>query len=486
MYDGNQVLRFESKYKASDLGGLGVELVMRKGTGNYDKDRTIFNYSYVPLSKPTLQEQVYSKLKENKIYYNDGKNTNLLNGAIVTSGKEFFQSLGMKFKDSGRTHQVGKDKGEPILVPDIKSKEDIPEKVMGFFNESYNFLEQLVGKDNVVYAEIHFDEDTPHLHFYFMPIVSVVKRKVFETDKDGNLIYREGIDKKGNKKMYPVQKKDENGKNIFKTEEGKFLNCDQFWKTLGGKTSYAKIQDDYNKFITEKGYNLYRGNIGDNKHHKTKAEKEIEDLNEQISEMKIEFEKNKRLNEIELQTTKEMSEIDSNEILNPTKRKIGGYKDNDVNNLINYSKQIQKQNSNSKNVIRQKNVLIEELTQKIENIQTENSKLKDGRAIKERDTKIYEQQQTISKQKSIIKEKNNIIEKLESKVNEIQETFNNFKEKMFNFCDKICRALGHKIGIHFSKNSEINYDEMEYYANGVNRKYERPEKGKSDDMEISM
>lgn len=486
MYDGNQVLRFESKYKASDLGGLGVELVMRKGTGNYDKDRTIFNYSYIPLSKPTLQEQVYSKLKENKIYYNDGKNTNLLNGAIVTSGKEFFQSLGMKFKDSGRTHQVGKDKGKPILVPDIKSKEDIPEKVMGFFNESYNFLEQLVGKDNVVYAEIHFDEDSPHLHFYFMPIVNVVKRKVFETDKDGNLIYREGIDKKGNKKMYPVQKKDENGKNIFKTEEGKFLNCDQFWKTLGGKTSYAKIQDDYNKFITEKGYNLYRGNIGDNKHHKTKAEKEIEDLNEQISEMKIEFEKNKRLNEIELQTTKEMSEIDSNEILNPTKRKIGGYKDNDVNNLINYSKQIQKQNSNSKNVIRQKNVLIEELTQKIENIQTENSKLKDGRAIKERDTKIYEQQQTISKQKSIIKEKNTIIEKLESKVNEIQETFNNFKEKMFNFCDKICRALGHKIGIHFSKNSEINYDEMEYYANGVNRKYERPEKDKSDDMEISM
>lgn len=486
MYDGNQVLRFESKYKASDLGGLGVELVMRKGTGNYDKDRTIFNYSYIPLSKPTLQEQVYSKLKENKIYYNDGKNTNLLNGAIVTSGKEFFQSLGMKFKDSGRTHQVGKDKGKPILVPDIKSKEDIPEKVMGFFNESYNFLEQLVGKDNVVYAEIHFDEDTPHLHFYFMPIVNVVKRKVFETDKDGNLIYREGIDKKGNKKRYPVQKKDENGKNIFKTEEGKFLNCDQFWKTLGGKTSYAKIQDDYNKFITEKGYNLYRGNIGDNKHHKTKAEKEIEDLNEQISEMKIEFEKNKRLNEIELQTTKEMSEIDSNEILNPTKRKIGGYKDNDVNNLINYSKQIQKQNSNSKNVIRQKNVLIEELTQKIENIQTENSKLKDGRAIKERDTKIYEQQQTISKQKSIIKEKNTIIEKLESKVNEIQETFNNFKEKMFNFCDKICRALGHKIGIHFSKNSEINYDEMEYYANGVNRKYERPEKDKSDDMEISM
>lgn len=486
MYDGNQVLRFESKYKSADLGGLGVELTKRKGTGNYDQERTIFNYSYVPLSKPTLQEQVYSKLKDNKIYYNDGKNTNLLNGAIVTSGKEFFQSLGMKFKDSGRTHQIGHDKGKPILVPDIKSDDDIPEKVKEFFNDSYNFLENLVGKDNVVYAQIHYDEDTPHLHFYFMPIVNEVKRKVFETDTNGNIIYREGIDKKGNKKMYPVQKKDKNGKNIFKTETGKFLNCDQFWKTLGGKTSYAKIQDDYNKYITEKGYHLFRGNIRDNKHHKTKAEKEIEDLNEQISEMKIEFEKNKKLNEIELQTSKELSEIDEKEILNPVKRKVIGYKDEDINNLIDYSKQIQKQNSNSKSVIKQKNVLIEELTDKVENLQNENSKLKDGRAIKERDTKIYEQELTISKQKSIIKEKNSIIETLEEKLEKLQETFNNFKEKMFSFCDKICRALGHKIGLHFSKDSEINYDDMEYYANGVNRKYDHPEKDKSDDMEISM
>ena len=65
MYDGNQVLRFESKYKASDLGGLGVELVMRKGTGNYDKDRTIFNYSYIVKKFPKLV-----------IYYNrEWKNT---------------------------------------------------------------------------------------------------------------------------------------------------------------------------------------------------------------------------------------------------------------------------------------------------------------------------------------------------------------------------------------------------------------------------
>lgn len=486
MYDGNQVLRFETKYKANDLGGLGIELVNRKGTGNYDIDRTKFNYKYLPLTKPTLQEQVYSKLKSNKIYYNDSKNTNLLNGAIVTSGKEFFQSLGMKFKESDRIQQVGKDKGKPILVPDIKSIEDIPQKVMDFFNNSYKFLEELVGKDNIVYAEIHFDEDTPHLHFYFMPVVNEVKRKVFETDKNGNIVYREGTDKKGNKKMYPMQKKDENGNNIFRTEKGKFLNCDQFWKSLGGKTSYAKIQDNYNKFINQKGYNLYRGNIGDNKHHKTKAEKEIEDLNEQIKEMKAEFDKNKKLNEIELQTTKEISEINSDKILNLEKRKLIGYKEKDINNLISYSKQIQKQNSNNQNVIKQKNILIEELTNKMEDLQEENSKYKDNRAIKERDLKIHEQQEAISRQKSIIKEKNSIIEKLESKVIELQETFNNFKERMFEFCDIICRALGHKIGIHFHKKSDINYDDMEYYATNINANYEKEKKMKSDDIDISL
>ena len=33
---------------------------------------------------------------------------------------------------------------------------------------------------------IHYDEDTPHMHFYFLPVVNQVRRKVFETDKDGN------------------------------------------------------------------------------------------------------------------------------------------------------------------------------------------------------------------------------------------------------------------------------------------------------------
>lgn len=42
MYNGNQVLRFKNKFKAIDLSRLGIELTERKGTRNYDVDRTQF------------------------------------------------------------------------------------------------------------------------------------------------------------------------------------------------------------------------------------------------------------------------------------------------------------------------------------------------------------------------------------------------------------------------------------------------------------
>ena len=475
MHDGNQVLRFENKFKASDLGGLGVELTERKGTGNYDKERTKFNFSFVPLEKSTLKEQVYYNINKNKIYYNDGKNVNLLNGAVVTSGKEFFQTLGMNFKPSGRKIEYGKNKGEDILIPDIKDEKDIPEKVKTFFKDSYDFLEDLVGKENIVYAEVHYDEDTPHMHFYFIPVVNEVKRKVFETDSKGNLIKHEVTGKDGIKKLLPIQKKDASGKNMFTTEKGKFVNCDQFWKEKGGKASYAKIQDDYNKYINDKGYNLFRGNIGDNVYHKTKAQKEIEDMNNQIEEMKLEFERNKKLNQIELETINQIKDLDDNEVLNPQKNKISLYKGKDVDNLIDYSNQIKKQNILNTKDIKEKDYTIETMTKKIEKLSLENTKLKDGRGIKERD-------ELIEKQKQIIKEKNSIIESLENQVEKLMKHLKEFKEKMYSLCDKFCRALGHKIGIHYNKNDDIDYDEMEMYANKINRNYAF--KDKSDDFEI--
>ena len=296
-----QVLTFKNQIKPKDIGGLGVELNDRKGSGNYDKERTQFNIEYVGFDgHPTLSSKVYETIYTNNIHFNKGDNTNILNGCVVTSGPEFFRKLGLPMKDTGRVHVEGKHIGEPIFCPDIKSKEDIPEPVLEYFNESYRFLSNIVGKENVVYAGVHFDEDTPHMHFYFLPVVDHVRRKVFETDDSGKRITKQIYTKDNTIKNVPIQKLNEKGKPIYEIEYGKFLNTDEFWKQLGGKASFARLQDQYNEYITSKGFELDRGEIGANKHHQDKAEHNIKVLEDKIDKLNKEIEMNKRINEVEL------------------------------------------------------------------------------------------------------------------------------------------------------------------------------------------
>lgn len=100
-HDGNQVVKFAQNYKAQDLGGLGKELTERKGTGNYDMERTKFNVEFVPLCSSNLASSTYKTLYKNNIEFNkNNKKINLLNGCVITSGQEFFKSLGMKFEDT--------------------------------------------------------------------------------------------------------------------------------------------------------------------------------------------------------------------------------------------------------------------------------------------------------------------------------------------------------------------------------------------------
>ena len=69
MYDGKQVVRVVTQYKKADLYNIGVEMTDRKGTGNYDKDRTIFNVEYVSLTQNNLYQEVKNNLKTRNIEY---------------------------------------------------------------------------------------------------------------------------------------------------------------------------------------------------------------------------------------------------------------------------------------------------------------------------------------------------------------------------------------------------------------------------------
>lgn len=63
-------------------------------------------------------------------------------------------TLGLPFKETDRVYQSGDKKGQNILVPDIKSKVDIPYEVTKYFNCCMKFLEDLVGKGNIVMAQV--------------------------------------------------------------------------------------------------------------------------------------------------------------------------------------------------------------------------------------------------------------------------------------------------------------------------------------------
>lgn len=477
MYDGNQVLRFENKFKSSDLVGLGKELTERKGTGNYDKERTKFNVSYVPLNSPTLQSKVYSTLNKNNIYYNTGKNVNLLNGAIITSGPEFFQSLGMKFKESDRVYQVGKKKGQPVLVPDIKTTDDIPEKVKNFFDEGYTFLEQLVGKENIVYAEVHYDEDTPHMHFYFLPVVNEVRRKVFETDNNGIIIKHEVVGKDGITRLVPIQKKDENGKNMYTTEKGKFLNCDQFWKQKGGKLSFHQMQNDFNKFITEKGFNLYRGDIGANKQNQSKLEYDIAEKKAELEELNQEKENTLQIIENSKNGLKNLEKEVDKDLLNPVKRKLGGYKEDDVSKIIEYTKGLENKVTILSTDNNNKDLMIDKLTKENKTFKNNSELIKKNKIIKEQKSTINEQKQEIGRLSELVDILNNNIESLKLK-------FEHEIEKWKNLFKKMCKAIDKVLGRDKPKERLEDYEDI---ADAINYGYYNKNNDKDkDDYEIGI
>lgn len=336
MYDGKQVLRFVNNYKTKDLYLIGNEMNKRIGTGNYDSERTKFNVHYKDINKNNLYQEVKSILEDRNIEYSHKTKTNILNGVTFTSGPEFFMTLGLPFKETDRVYQSGDKKSQNILVPDIKSKYDIPYEVTKYFDCCMKFLEDLVGKENIVMAQVHYDEDTPHLQAYFLPIVNEVKRKCYKRDSEGNLIKENGK---------TILLRDKDNKIIYESVKGNFLNNDQFWKDLGGRNSFANIQDKFNKYITDCGYKLDRGNIGANKVHQTKLEYKINELKSEMNNLYKDIEKYN----IEINKSKDVLESNiKNNNLN-IKKNIIGYSSKDVEKLIDYSTNLERLNNINKN-----------------------------------------------------------------------------------------------------------------------------------------
>ncbi len=179
-----------TKYKRENLKGIYRHNERKNknySNDNIDKERSYLNYS---IKSPKYRyDKEFDRLKEK--YNLKGQIKTVSNIAceyIITSDKQFFEEIG-------------------------------EEETKRYFQIAYKFVSEYknLGEQYIMSAKVHMDEETPHMHLIFLPVVHT-------TDKKGN-----DIDK---------------------------LACSEFWKE---KDSYRRLQDAFYQYMTSHNFELERG-----------------------------------------------------------------------------------------------------------------------------------------------------------------------------------------------------------------------------------
>lgn len=179
-----------TKYKRENLKGIYRHNERRNknySNANIDKEKSYLNYS--------IKSPQYSYEKEfdiiRKKYNLKGQIKTVSNIAceyIITSDKEFFETIG-------------------------------EEETKRYFETAYKFVSEYknLGEQYILSVKVHMDEQSPHMHLIFLPVVHT-------KDKKGN-----DIDK---------------------------LACSEFWKA---KDSYRQLQNAFYDYMVSNGFELERG-----------------------------------------------------------------------------------------------------------------------------------------------------------------------------------------------------------------------------------
>lgn len=179
-----------TKYKRENLKGIYRHNERRNknySNDNIDKEKSYLNYS---LKSPKYRyDKEFDMMREK--YNLKGQIKTVSNIAceyIITSDKQFFEEIG-------------------------------EEETKRYFETAYQFVAEYknLGEQYIMSAKVHMDEETPHMHLFFLPVVHTQDRK---------------------------------GNNIDK------LACSEFWKE---KDSYRRLQDAFYQYMTLHNFELERG-----------------------------------------------------------------------------------------------------------------------------------------------------------------------------------------------------------------------------------
>ena len=250
--------------------------------------------------------------RRNKNYSNDNidKEKSYLNYSIKSpqySYEKEFDRIKEKYNLKGQIKKVSYIACEYIITSDHDFFERIgEEETKRFFETAYKFVAEYkdLGEQYIISAKVHRDEQTPHMHLIFLPVVHT-------TDKKGK-----SIDK---------------------------LACSEFWKA---KDSYRRLQDAFYKYMVENGFDLQRGSPKEEtgrQHYSVEEYKKITNFKqtkEILNNMKLELPDVPDITDINInRLSKKRDERILEEIIKP--------KDNVIQNLyqdnINLYKELARQ-----------------------------------------------------------------------------------------------------------------------------------------------
>jgi len=195
-----------AKYKRENLKGIFRHNERRNknySNKNIDKEKSYLNYSLKDI--PFTYEKEFDKIRKEYNLKGQIKTvSNIICEYIITSDKAFFDTIG---KDETKR----------------------------YFETAYKFVCEYkdLGEQYILSAKVHMDEENPHMHLVFIPVVHT-------TDKNGN-----NIDK---------------------------IACSEFWKA---KDSYRQLQNAFHSYITANGFDLERGNPSERVHLSVEDYKKI-------------------------------------------------------------------------------------------------------------------------------------------------------------------------------------------------------------------
>ena len=252
-----------TKYKRENLKGIfrhNERKNQNYSNKNIDKEKSYLNYA-LKSSKYSYEKEFDRIRKEYNLKGQIKTVSNIACEYIITSDKQFFEKIGQ-------------------------------EETKRYFETAYNFVSEYknLGEKYIMSANVHMDEETPHMHLVFLPVVHT-------QDKKGN-----NIDK---------------------------LACSEFWKE---RDSYRRLQNSFYDYMTSHNFKLDRGvpiEESGRKHLDLKEYKDITNFDktkEKLQNIKLELPNVPNLEDINVnRLSKKRDEKILEEIIKP--------KDNMINEL---------------------------------------------------------------------------------------------------------------------------------------------------------